>query len=258
MRSIPVTGKFLFALILLILTLQIAEAQGTAGAGAAVEPRYLIDIPTAGIISHGSFALDMDFYQSGGVLAELSVGLFDRMMIGASYGGANLLGTEKPSWNKSAGFAMKIRVLDETVMLPALALGFDSQGRELFLDAYNRYSIKSLGFYAVASKNYQAWGSLSFHGGANYSLERDDDSDPNFFGGVDKSLGPFASLIAEYNVGMNDSNRDALGRGRGYLNIGFRASVGNGFTIGFNFKDILNNQQETGNRTIRLEFVDVR
>src|SRR5260221_4328666 len=192
--SVPRIRQCVLVSLALIATmsLEFADAQGSAGSAAAVEPRYLIDIPTAGITSRGTLALDMDFYQSGGVLAELSIGLFDRMIVGASYGGVNVLGTEKPLWNKNAGFDVKIRLIEETVPLPAIALGFNSQGRELHIDELNRYSIKSLGFFAVVSKNYRAWGSLSLHGGVNYSLERDDDSAPNIFGGIDKSLGPFA------------------------------------------------------------------
>jgi hypothetical protein len=56
---------------------------------------------------------------------------------------------------------------------------------------------------------------------------------------------------------MNDSNMGAQGRGRGYLNAGIRGSLGKGFTIGFNLKDIIKNQQEVsiGNRTLKCEFI---
>jgi len=235
-----------------------SHAQGTAGAEAKLEPRYLIDVPTAGIIPHGAVALDLDFYQNGGLLGGVSLGAWDRLVIGISYGGGGLIGTDAPAWNKSLGFAIKLRILNETEFVPAIAIGFDSQGKELFVDRLNRYTIKSMGFYAVASKNYEAWGDLSFHGGINYSLERDDGDDaPNVFLGVDKSLGPVADIIAEYNLASNDSKHDALGRGRGYLDLGIRASVGGGLTIGFNLKDILKNQQDVsvGTRTVKIEYV---
>ena len=100
-------------------------------------------------------------------------------------------------------------------------------------------------------------GFLSLHGGVNYSFERaDGDDSPNFFVGIEKTLSPIISCYGEYNLGSNDSNGDALGRGRGYMNIGFRMSVGKGFSLGMNLKDIIQNQQEisVGNQ-LMLEYV---
>ena len=241
-----------------LFIIQSSHAQGSAGADGTIEPRYLIDLPTAGMLPHRNVALDLDFYQDGGLLVSTSVGLFDRLLLGISYGGAGIVGNTSPVWNNVPGFSLKARIIEESVALPAIALGFESQGKETYIERLDRYTIKSLGFYAVASKNYQAMGYLSLHGGVNYSLERaDGDSDPNFFVGAEKTLGPIISVLAEYNLGLNDSNKDALGRGRGYLNAGIRASLGSGFTIGFNLKDIVRNQQTTsiGNRTLKCEFV---
>jgi hypothetical protein len=232
--------------------------KGSAGANAGLEPRAIIDVPTAGILPHGNVGFDVEFFQQGGVLLALSGGLFNRVELGVAYGGTELLGAQQPAWNITPGWKIKFRLYEESASFPALVLGFDSQGKELYIDSLSRYTIKSPGIYAVASKNYQLLGYFGIHGGMNYSLERSDgDSDPNFFIGIDKALGPIFSIVAEYNFGLNDSNREALGKGRGYLNAGFRTSFGNGFTFGFNLKDVTKNQQDIsiGNRTIQLEFV---
>ncbi len=245
-------------LLLLFLPGPLLIAQGSAGSDSRIEPRYLIDLPTAGMLTQRNFALDLDFYQEGGLLISTSVGVLDRLLLGVSYGGTHLLGDAKPEWNTTPGVSIKIRVLDESIVIPALAIGFDSQGKETYIDALSRYTIKSLGVYGVVSKNYQAMGFLSFHGGVNYSFERaDGDTDPNIFGGIEKTLGPNISVLAEYNLAWNDSNRDALGQGRGYLNLGVRGSLGGGFTIGFNIKDLIKNQnrETVGNRTLKCEFV---
>jgi hypothetical protein len=253
-------GWKIFLLLAITSALNINQifAQGSAGTDAKIEPRYLIDLPTAGMIPHGNLALDMDVYQGGGLLVGTSIGLFDRLLIGISYGGANLIGNEKPKWNETPGFQIRVRLFNETVVVPAIALGFDSQGKEIYNPRLDRYMIKSLGFFAVASKNYEVLGYLSFHGGINYSLERSDgDKDPNVFVGAEKSVGPIMSILGEYNIGWNDSNEKALGRGRGYLNIGIRLSVGKGFSVGVNLKDVLKNQREitVGNRTMIIEYV---
>lgn len=245
------------ALLLSISTVSL-NAQGTSGSDATIEPRYLIDVPTAGIIAHGNVALDFEFFQANGMLAGVSIGVFDRLVLGLSYGASNIIGTDRPIWNSAPGFRAKVRIIDENFVVPAIAIGFSSQGKETYIDQLSRYAIKSPGFYAVASKNYSAMGYLSLHGGINYSLERsDNDDDINVFLGADKTLGPFLSVLGEYDLGINDSNRDALGRGRGYLNFGLRASVGNGLMIGIVLKDVLKNQQDIsiGNRVIQLEYV---
>lgn len=247
-----------FLICLFIFATVLLKAQGSAGTDDALESRYLIDVQTAGMLSHGSVALDADFFQSGGVLGAVSVGAFDRILLGISYGGIHVIGSDSPVWNNTPGFHVKVRAIEETIVLPAIALGFSSQGKEMYVDNLSRYAIKSPGFYAVGSKNYRAYGFLSIHGGVNYSLERaDGDSDINFFCGAEKTLGPFLSLIAEYDLGMNDSNKEALGRGRGYLNFSLRASIGNGLSLAFALKDLAQNQQDItiGNRIIQLEFV---
>jgi len=253
--------RFLFFILFstMLISAQFIDAQGTAGTSARYEPRYLIDVPTAGMIPHGNLALDMEVYRGGGLLTGLSLGAFDRLLIGISYGGSNIIGNEKPVWNTIPGFQFRVRLLNESVLLPAIALGFDSQGKEVYDTALSRYTIKSMGFYAVASKNYEVLGNLSFHGGINYSLERaDGDKDPNIFLGVEKSIGPMLSVLGDYNIGWNDSNHRAFGKGRGYLNGSIRLSVGKGFSVGMNVKDILKNQQEisVGNRTLTLEYVN--
>lgn len=234
------------------------HAQGTAGSDSKYESRYIVDMPTAGIIPHGCFALDMQNYQTGGLLVGVTIGLFDRLTFGASYGGEYIIGSEKPRWNSLPGFNIKIRVLDETIIVPAIALGFDSQGKDAYDDDLNRYAIKSPGFFAVASKNYALLGYLSLHGGINYSLERADaDRDPNLFIGMEKTLGPYITLMGEYNLGWNDSHNHALGRGRGYLNFAVRFSVGDGLSIGMHLKDLLDNQRKVtfGNRSLSIEYI---
>jgi len=248
------------ALILLVTAClaQPARAQGSAGSGSRIEPRYLVDIPTAGMPDKGSFALDIDFFQEGGLLLGFSAGLLDRLSFGISYGGSSLIGEGTPVMNEVPGVNLRIRAIEENVTLPAIVVGFDSQGKDGYLKSLSRYVIKSPGFFAVASKNYSMLGFLSIHAGANYSLERaDGDRDANAFAGVEKTIGSFVSAVLEYNLGNNDNNVRAIGKGRGYLNGGFKWSISGGLTLGVNFKDLLKNGPEVtaANRTVTLEYV---
>ena len=234
-----------------------AYAQGSAGSGGKLEPRYLVDIPTAGMLARGSFALDIDFYQEGGVLLGLSAGILDRLSFGVSYGGTKLIGADSPVMNQVPGVNLKIRLIEENVDLPAVAIGFDSQGKDGYLKEFDRYRIKSPGVYAVASKNYLLAGFFSIHGGVNYSFEgSDSDRDPNVFMGIEKTLGPVVSLTLEYNFATNDSDHRAISRGYGYVNAGIRWSVGAGLTLGVNLKDLTKNggDLKVANRTVHLEY----
>ncbi len=236
----------------------IVVAQGSAGSSARFEPRSIVDMPTAGMLSRGDFAVDMSFYQQGGLLFGMTVGVLDRLSFGVSYGGSRLIGTDSPVMNDIPGVQVKLRILNESVMVPAIALGFDSQGREEYLKGLDRYMVKSPGFYAVVSKNYSFLGFLSLHGGVNYSLERGDgDRDINGYAGVEKTIGPFLSVIAEYNAGLNDSDHQSVGKGRGYLNGSVQIAFGGGITMGVDFKDILANERgfATPRRTIRVEYI---
>jgi len=254
-RSHP---ELLLLFVLVLLSPSRLAAQGSAGTGARIEPRYIIDMPTAGILASGTYAIDARFYGNGGLLVGFTAGLFGRLDIGISYGGTGLLGSEGPVMNETPGFVIKGRLLEESVVAPAVALGFDSQGYDGYIKEMSRYVVKSPGFFGVVSKNYDLLGYLSIHGGVNYSLERaDGDQDVNFFAGAEKSLFSFASLVAEYNLGMNDSNQGASGKGRGYLNAALNVSPGKGLTIGLFVKDILQNGRagEGVTRTIKIEFV---
>ena len=233
-------------------------AQGSAGSAGKLEPRSLIDFPTAGMIPRGSIALDVDFYREGGVDLACAVGIFDRLSAGLSYGGSGLIGAGSPVMNAAPGFNVKLRLLEESIYVPALALGFDSQGHDGYNKSLNRYAIKSPGFYTIFSKNYAVLGFFSLHGGADYSLERSDGNrNINLFAGIEKTIGPFLSFMLEYNLGSNDTGSNTLGEGKGYLNMALRCSLGGGLTLGINFKDLADNggNVTVANRTVHIEYV---
>ena len=234
------------------------HAQGSAGSSGRLEPRSIVDFPTAGMIPRGDIAFDVEFYGEGGVDFGCAVGILDRLSAGLSYGGSGLIGSGSPVMNATPGFNVRVRVLEESVYVPALALGFDTQGHDGYIRSLDRYTVKSPGLYAVVSKNYAFLGYLSVHGGANYSLERaDGNRNVNFFGGVEKTIGPFLSYMIEYNLGLNDTGGNARGTGKGYLDMALRCSLGGGLTAGVNFKDIAHNagNGDTIERTVRLEYV---
>ncbi|MDH4068787.1 MAG: YjbH domain-containing protein [Ignavibacteria bacterium] len=240
------------AVCVLILNPVMARAQGSGGTGGGAEPRFLVDAPTAGMLSGGTLAMDLDFFQDGGVLAGVSFGVLNRLSIGISYGGSGLIGNETAVFNPAPGFNVRVRPFEEGLSFPALVLGFDSQGKESYLDDLDEYTILSKGFFLAASKNFGFAGFLSVHGGLNYSLDQPaDDRTVDFFLGAEKTIGSVISALVEYNSGGGPTSRD-----RGYMNLGLRWSVGGGFTLGFDLKDLTRNggKVSIGNRSVKIEF----
>ncbi len=225
-----------------------------------VEIQELIDQPTAGSLEKGEYGFDLRFFPHGGAQGSLRAGLFDRFMIGVSYGAINIIGRGEPEWNELPGVLIKYRLFEETD-LPAVSIGFDSQGYGLYMKDIDRYEVKAKGLFAVMSKNFSMGylGTLGLHGGVNFNtFEDDDDRNMNGFVGFDKSINDQASLVAEYNLGFDDNNNHALGRERGYLNAGIRWIFAEQLGIEFNFKDILENQKDTSSiaRELRITYVE--
>ena len=220
--------------LITLLIASIVTAQGSAGTNAKYEYRSLIDMQTAGILEKGFAGIGIDIMPNGVLIAQIESGAFNNFCFGISYGGSNIVGTGNPEGYKWPGIFAKFRFIDETHVMPAIAVGFDSQGKGLYDEELNRYQIKSPGFFAAASKNFELLGYLSIHGMINYTLEREDnDKDLNLAFGIEKTIGGPLSLYVEYDFALNDNNPLALGAGKGYLNTGIRWSLAQGLTLGF-------------------------
>ena len=93
----------------------------------------------------------------------------------------------------------------------------------------------------------------------NYSLEgKDGDNFVNLKIGAEQTLGSNFSLIIEYDFAFNDNNSPGFGEDKGYLNIGLRWTVSNGFTLGFDLRDLRSNKSGTNNsfdRAMRIEYI---
>lgn len=241
-------------------------------------PPNLVTIPTAGSMQRGSYEIEMLMQTGGGVLARLGVGITDQFSLGMSYGIQQFIGDQRPRINRTMPEAqLKYRLFEEGYKMPAIALGLDTQGRgnfqsKVIIDTtyadtaanvyntekttYERYEIKAIGVYIVASKNWNVLGNFGSHLGLSKNfLEADDiDDDINLFFGVDKDLGVDFSFFLEFNAALDDNGyKDkradlkglTIGKGRGYLNAGLRWQVAPSFYMEIDFNDILINKDKT-------------
>ena len=210
-------------------------------------PCRLVDAPTAGSLLYRQYSLESQLFDGGGLTQRVSVGLNRYVTAGFSWGGSNIIGAERVTWQPHVGFQARIRLAEETMRHPAVSIGFDSQGEGPWLTGANldRFRNKSRGAYLVVSRNYRFFGNLGFHGGANYSLETGDgDSDPSFWAGVDKDIGERFDLCGEYDFATNDNERRHMTANRGFLNIAMKWHPGKTFTLEFDLRNILRNPRK--------------
>ena len=245
---------FTFCLALAVL------APGSARAQLDLQPRRLIESPTAGLLPRGSFGIDFRVYDENGILGAVEIGLFNRAMVGFSVGGQHITGNGDVQWNPRVEFSARVRVLEEGQSAPAVAVGFNSQGYGGYDRDLKRYISKSKGIYAVLSKNFgSSMGEMGFHCGVNRSLE-DGDGDKDFSGfvGLDKQIGKEFALLVEYDFALNDNEDNSLGSGRGLLNAGVRWMVSTQLLLEFDLRNIFRNGQHTPNpdREIRIVYYE--
>jgi hypothetical protein len=260
--------RFTLALAALVLGSGLAEAQNMK----TLPVNRLIDNPTAGILQKGSFDFDMNLYAEGGVLISFGVGLLDRLNMGASFGGTQIISDQDPDWNGRPELALKYRLFDETVTWPALVLGYSGQGHGRWLkdvDAdgdtltsrtIDRYEIKAKGFYGVAGKNYLVgnMGLMGLHLGANINpMENDDDAGLNMWLGVDKAINDEISAVVEYDFAWDDI-RTGLSKSKGFLNLGGRWTFAERLSLEVDFRDVLTNRKDVGGRPVNSVSREIR
>ncbi len=220
------------------------DAGGLVAVSLRSQPYKIIDFPTAGLLPRGAFRVETDVYAEGGVLLHLGVGFARYFSFGISYGGSNIIGSDDPVMNPEPAVNLKARIIEESLVLPAVAIGFDSQGYGEYLEdegkyGEERYIVKSRGLFAVASKNWELIGPLSLHGGVSYSLEDEKDNDPTVFIGLIKSFGGVLDICAEYDFASNDNEGTcAIIENRGYLNAALVWHVSENLSLSIEVRDI--------------------
>jgi hypothetical protein len=242
----------------IVLSLLLLLPISVIGQGFDVHPRHVIDTPTAWPLPQAGFALMARAFGNGGVIASLSVGVSKQFMFGASYGGTHVLGEDSLLWNRAPGIMVRYNLIEESFALPSISIGFESQGYGPYISELSRYTNKSPGFYVVASKSYEFLEHLDFHGGVNYSLERDDgDRDVNLFTGASLAFNRDFELLGEYDFALNDTKEKvSLGEGTGYLNAGVRLNVKKVVYIEVFLKNLLQNRRSAKyfNREFQITF----
>ena len=246
-------------------------------------PLELVSIPTAGTLPRGTYTWETMLSKSGTIMPRLAIGLTSSLSLGISWGMNGLIGDEKPVFNMQPGFYVKYRAFDESNTRPAFLLGINTQGRgqykertefniikpnlvESISTEYKRYEKKALGLFISLSKNWNFFGNLGFHLGANKNIWEktgipDDDEQINLFFGMDKEINRSFSLILEFDAALNDNQEEyeiedlAFGRGKGFINAGLRWAMAPNILVEINFNDLRRNSNASYvNREIKIMY----
>jgi len=232
-------------------------ASATPALAGLEQPVDGVRYPTAGILAHREFRLQLRFGPDSELLTGVRAGLGDVVHAGVFFALQNVIDRGDIVANDHVGFEVRARALPET-RFPALALGFSSQGWGIYDGGLDRYTRKSPGFYLVASKNWRWFGGdFAAHLGGNYSLETDDgDKDPDLFASVDWSIARRVSLLAEMDAAWNDNNDDGLyGNGDPYLDVGVRVGLGDALLLMLVFSDLTGSLAGVDHPARELEMV---
>jgi hypothetical protein len=226
---------------------------GEAWAG-HTEPIYMIDSPTAGLLTHGEYHIQGRTGPESSILLDFRVGIKNRVHMGVAFGMQNVFSYEEIEFNDRVGFQIRLRLFEEDDRRPGLALGFNSQGTGAWSEDDERYDRKSRGFYAVISRNWKIpVGHFSLHGGVNYSLENQDDDNLNAFAAFDWEAMPGLEFIFDLDGAFNDNvDNDRYGGGGVYLDGAIRVTYGENLQMMLIFRDLTRNY--TPVRRIGREF----
>ncbi|NIM19552.1 MAG: hypothetical protein GTO51_04130 [Candidatus Latescibacteria bacterium] len=223
------------------------------------EPLYVIDHPTAGLLQNGGYHFQGRLGPESSILLGLRVGFRNFLQVGASFGMQRVFERGSVDVNDRVGFRVRVRLFEETES-PALAVGFDSQGQGFYHGDLERYDRKSPGFYGVLSKNYALGaGFFSIHGGVNYSLEREDDDDPNLFAAAEWELVESFAILLDADAALNDNNEGSgFGEGGIYLDAALRVTYGESLSMMLIFRDLTGNFEGSDRvgREFEIGFVD--
>jgi len=229
-------------------------------------PTDLITAPTAATLMRGSFSLGMRIQDAGGMIIGLRAGITDRFQFGLSYGSPNLIGDDSLRWYPRPEANLKYLLVDETITLPGLSMGLNTQGYGNFHDgdSLNRYDMKAYGAYLAGSKNWKTpFGNLGLHSGVGYNFTEtnDGDDDPNVFFGIDIEVNPEFSVLLEYNAALNENNMTtetlAISRG-GYLNAALRWTFVEHLHLEINLNNLLFDKDKVDyfKREIKIIYIE--
>lgn len=215
----------------------------TTGGGIDAPMIEAVDIPTADVLDAATFATTFRFYSEGGLVSRLLIGPFRRVNLGISFDAQHVIGGGEPDATTPDVF-FKLRFFDGTDILPALALGYDSQGY-IFQQPQKRFLHEEKGMYLVGSHEFLL-PDMELHAGMNVP-QLDKDAKLYGFFGMSWRFVPAFALMTEYdNIRNGPGNR---------FNAGGRFFITPFFNVDVAARNISRKSDRGAERIVRLNYV---
>ncbi len=237
------------ALALLVFTRCIVIAQGSAGEFAVYESQRIVDMPTAGVLPRDCVLFRVLAFEEGGVLIEALLSPLPRLQLGLGYSGTAIIGTQPPRWQGPPAVLLRWRIIEESLVFPAIALGMETLGRGPTFDA--QFTTPAPGIYLTLSKQYR-WvlGGVALHGGFGYGFDlRFNGKTLNAWAGLEQMLGRSVAVSIELNPRSIEMQLPLL------LNTVLRWSVLRGATLELYVRDVLAQTAARSIRTVGIEMI---
>lgn len=217
---------------------------------------YLIDQPMPWSLMHGEYFINARLQNEGGMVAHIAFGLFDRLTLGASYGGNEFIGGSKPTFFPYVGFQARAAItIEDEFFLPDIAAGFDSQGYGDYDKENDQYQVRAKGFYLSIGKTFD-WTNTYFLFGPNYWILSNNKGGLSGFLAVKQTISENWNLILEYDLNVADE----YDKNKGFLNFGILWTINENMEFSFALKDIfgnrpfVNDKDEGMNRILNFSF----
>jgi hypothetical protein len=107
---------------------------------------YLMDTPAIGILSYGSYDMGFRFFSNGNILSRIDFGVFKLLNVGLSLELGQIIGCNHVKIAIPA-LQAKFRIYDGNMTLPGVAVGYDGQGNDKYLQ-------RGKGLYIVAGREF--------------------------------------------------------------------------------------------------------
>ena len=204
---------------------EVQMGSGSASATVPFSPRLLDvgDIPTAYPLLKYELRTDIRFYEGGGVLSKIYLGIFPRFFMGGAMNVRNLIGRGSPEMNNDdAQVLARLLLIRESSAWPAVSLGWDGP-------AY--HGGEERGLYLALSKEIRTvLGYFQLHGGINSSELEEFEAQEHLRGSVGLSF--LVSAVTFFAEGDEFFHADGP-----RFNAGLRVHF-EPISLGIEFRDI--------------------
>ncbi len=250
---------FYLLLLISVVNSNLLFSSSISGSDSKFEPRTIVDMPTAGVLSKGHYSINGNTFPNGGVSLNFTAGIFTNFNLGLSFASNNIISNDNLESQNLPGINLSYRIIDEKKEFPAITLGVNTQGKSRYLTDNKRFETLSPGLYLAVSKNFNSFiGNNSVHFGINYSFEPvPTKRNINSYFGFEQTLGSSLSINLEYNLLLNEYDNLIYKNGRGLLNSSIKYSFDNNLSVELQFRDLLkSNAQNMGiNRIFAFEYI---